>query len=293
MAQCAVISDLRHLFMVRIAHRLVALPFVMLTFLAVTTAAQSVAVDPLSLGTRGTLFADRAPLIATLPSASLTTSSVTPNEGTVGQATQGASLFTGQAGTSFFAPWPDRPGNARRLLGGGTGSAARLRDLIASVEASAAGYDSIQHGTRIQPAKLPTQMTIAEIYTWIKDTPGQPHAIGRYQIIPATLRRLVRKAEVSPFALYSPKVQDKLADILLEEAGYGALRSGDLSRTGFMNNLAKIWAGLPNSSGKSHYHGYAGNKAVISWTRFEQEMDSIFPRAARSAGLTPRPETLP
>jgi hypothetical protein len=34
-------------------------------------------------------------------------------------------------------------------------------------------------------------MTIEQIYAWIKAILGQPHAIGRYQFIPATLRRLV------------------------------------------------------------------------------------------------------
>jgi hypothetical protein len=44
-----------------------------------------------------------------------------------------------------------------------------------------------------------------------------------------------------------------------------------------MNNLAKIWAGLPNSTGKSHYHGYAGNQATMTWARFDAEMAMIFP----------------
>ena len=69
----------------------------------------------------------------------------------------------------------------------------------------------------------------------------------------------------------------RLADVLLVEAGYHAARSGDMSRTDFMNNLAKIWAGLPNSSGRSHYHGYAGNRASMTWARFDAEMARIFP----------------
>jgi len=44
-----------------------------------------------------------------------------------------------------------------------------------------------------------------------------------------------------------------------------------------MNNLAKIWAGLPNSTGKSYYHGHAGNRATMTWARFRAEMEKIFP----------------
>jgi hypothetical protein len=53
--------------------------------------------------------------------------------------------------------------------------------------------------------------------------------------------------------------------------------AGKMERHDFMNNLARIWAGLPNSSGKSHYEGYAGNKAVMTWDKFDAEMARIFP----------------
>ncbi len=124
----------------------------------------------------------------------------------------------------------------------------------------------------------PTQLSIAQIYHWIDTTPGQPHAIGKYQFIPKTLRRLVHKLNLPPETRFSPLVQDRLADVLLAEAGLHRFLRGDMSRHAFMNNLAKIWAGLPNSSGKSHYHGYAGNKASVSWAKFDAEMKTIFPR---------------
>jgi muramidase (phage lysozyme) len=153
-----------------------------------------------------------------------------------------------------------------------------IQDLIEEAESRAEGYDAVQHGARIKPRSRPTQMTLAQIFTWIEETPGQPHAIGRYQFIPATLRRLVAKAGFEPNQRFSPTVQDKLAGILLAEAGLHHFRAGSLDRHAFMNNLAQIWAGLPNSSGKSHYHGYAGNKASISWSRFDSVMKSIAPQ---------------
>jgi hypothetical protein len=45
-----------------------------------------------------------------------------------------------------------------------------------------------------------------------------------------------------------------------------------------MNNMAKIWAGLPTSNGKSHYDGYAGNKAMVTWARFDAVMARISPK---------------
>lgn len=163
------------------------------------------------------------------------------------------------------------------MIGLNDGAVARIRDLIALAEAGQAGYDAVQHGARIKPPTAPTQMTIAQIYAWIDATPGQPHAIGRYQFIPDTLRRLVAKTGISPSERFSPVVQDRLANALLAEAGLNAALRGDISRRTFMANLSKIWAGLPLPNGKSHYHGYAGNKATITWARFDSAMSRIFP----------------
>ncbi|WP_338023233.1 hypothetical protein [Aliiroseovarius subalbicans] len=128
-------------------------------------------------------------------------------------------------------------------------------------------------------------MKVQDIYDWISATPGQPHAIGRYQFIPATLKRLVTKLGVGVDEVFSPRLQDRLGDTLLLEAGLAAFRQGRMTRHVFMNNMAKIWAGLPNSSGKSHYDGYAGNKATMTWARFDREMARIFPTpATTSAG---------
>lgn len=178
-----------------------------------------------------------------------------------------ASLFAGKTPQGFFAP------RLRTYAG-----VAGLRDLIAKAEAGKAGYDAINLGAKIMPGKPPTRLTIGEIWAWMDATPGQPHAIGRYQLIPPTFKRLVRHLGLSMDQRYSPDVQDQFADALLNEAGMEEYLAGHLGQTNFMNNLAKIWAGLPNASGRSHYHGYAGNKAVISWDDFQSEMDRIFPR---------------
>ncbi len=180
-----------------------------------------------------------------------------------------ASLFTGRSGTSLFRELP------RSIVA--SDAVRKLMQLIASAEAGKKQYDAVQYAATIKPPKRPTEMTIGEIYTWIDETPGQQHAIGRYQFIPATLRRLVQHVGASRSDRFSPLLQDRLAHQLLEEAGLSATIAGEMSRHDFMLNLSKIWAGLPTSSGKSYYHGYAGNKAVLSWARFDAEMARLFP----------------
>ncbi|MGB0411157.1 MAG: hypothetical protein ACPGFA_06200 [Pikeienuella sp.] len=191
---------------------------------------------------------------------------------------QPASLFTGRATTGMFAPplpRPARPVQRAREPQRHNGPATHLRDLIALAEAGGDGYDAIQHGARIRPKHPPTQMTLAQIYTWIDTTPRQPHAIGRYQFIPDTLRRLVSQAGVPLDTRFSPTIQDQLADILLNEAGLHRAITGDLPRRAFMHNLARIWAGLPLPNGKSYYHGHAGNRATMTWARFDAGMRRI------------------
>jgi muramidase (phage lysozyme) len=191
-----------------------------------------------------------------------------------------SSLFIGREGSSLFAE-VERAESVMALVsprtGGMSGPAVTvIREIIEQAESSRSGYDAVQHGARIKPPALPTQMTVAEIYQWIEETPGQPHAIGRYQFIPPTLKRVMQKIEASPQQLFSRDLQDRLADELLKEAGYHEAKSGEMTRRAFMNNLAKIWAGLPNDTGQSHYHGFAGNKASMSWDRFDAQMAQVF-----------------
>lgn len=193
------------------------------------------------------------------------------------------SLFVGRNADGFFAPRKivkATPAVLREPSVAQTDAVQRIRQLIGEAESRLHGYDAVQHGAKVKPKWAPTQMSIAQIYQWIDDTPGQPHAIGRFQFIPATLRRLVRQLGVEHSAIFTPELQDRLADALLREAGIQQFRSGEIGRHAFMNNLAKIWAGLPNATGKSHYHGYAGNKATMTWARFDQEMADIFPASS-------------
>lgn len=249
------------------------MPRIVLTFVAGALCIASFAAwgEGLNMVNRASLLGARKPFLSA-------------PTGAGNEARHGASLFAGQAAGSFLAPFATQPGQqprvttlARRALPNGVGSPVeRVRHLIAQAEAGPQGYDAVQLNAHRRPPKMPTQMTIQEIYLWIAQTPGQHHAIGRYQFIPATLKRLVKKRALDTNTLFSPHVQDQLADELLVEAGLLKVLDGSMTRRGFMHNLAKIWAGLPTSTGKSYYKGVAGNRATISWSQFEREMQRIF-----------------
>ncbi|WP_290557787.1 hypothetical protein [Aestuariivita sp.] len=209
------------------------------------------------------LMTDRQPLFSLAPSVSAPRGS--------------ASLFAGRGEASLFAPWPEAlavPLPAR-LSRAGADAARRIRDLIAKAEAGPDGYDAVQWGARIPPPQRPTRLTLAQIDQWIRDTPNQPHAIGRYQFIPKTLRWLVARLGLPPETRFTPGIQDRLANLLLADAGLEAALSGEMDQRTFMRNLARTWAGFPLPNGQSYYEGFAGNKATMSWQKFEARIARI------------------
>lgn len=155
----------------------------------------------------------------------------------------------------------------------------QLYALISFAESPHKGYDSIHMSATRLPAHPPRQLTLGQIKTWIADTPGQHHAIGRYQIIPSTFLNLQKRLVLSDTTLFNQETQDLMASLLLKDAGYIKFQSGRISRSKFMDNLAAIWAGLPLDTGKSAYHGKAGNRATITHKFYAAQMARIFPRS--------------
>ena len=84
----------------------------------------------------------------------------------------------------------------------------QLGALIEYAESKGSGYDAIHRSAKRLPEQPPTRMTLSDIFEWIRATPGQPHAIGRYQIIPSTLAELTGRLEMPLGMRFSPDVQD-------------------------------------------------------------------------------------
>jgi len=172
-------------------------------------------------------------------------------------------------------PGAERQPYSKWHLNAQSNSIDQLLDLIAFAEAGSKQYNAVHMSAQVLPLAPPTRLTISEIYEWISATPKQHHAIGRYQFIPSTLRSLVRRAGLSKHETFSQTTQDRLARILLRDAGFNKVKAGTLSRERFMDNLAGIWAGLPLKSGHSRYRGIAGNRATISRVFFEAQIRNI------------------
>lgn len=81
-------------------------------------------------------------------------------------------------------------------------------------------------------------------------------AIGAYQFIYKTLRGLRNSLGLTGKEKFTPELQDRLADALLEGRGLSAYKAGKLSKRQFALRLSQEWASLPNpNTGRSFYAG--------------------------------------
>ncbi|MGO4855031.1 hypothetical protein [Phaeovulum sp. W22_SRMD_FR3] len=208
----------------------------------------------------------------------------------ISAAPAGSSFVGIEAKSSFdLAPRSQPRSSAGKpfVLPVGTDELTKVRAVITHAESRRDGYDAYNLAARVPPPHPASTMTLREIQQWTWDTPGQQHAIGRYQIIPSTLNALIARTGISVDTVFDPQIQDAFANVLIIDAGYLALKDGTMSLDGFKAELAKVWAGFPLPTGESYYKGVANNQATISYEMYSRLMAQIFP--AEASQVTPPP----
>ena len=145
---------------------------------------------------------------------------------------------------------------------------ATTTDILALIRAVEAprGYDDYERRIPVAPPRPLTRMTVGEVLDWqsrVRDAGAPSTAAGGYQVIRATLQRLVRRHGLDRDALFDRAMQDRLARLLISECG----DPGPPSRhPRFADCLAGIWAGLPLATGprrgRSAHNGVGVNRAL-------------------------------
>lgn len=175
---------------------------------------------------------------------------------------------------------------------------AGLLELIGKHE-SRGDYNALVYGKggRNTPKRANlTDMTIAEVYQYQNGMIGRGHAstaVGKYQIINATLKGAVQQLGLDPHRTkFSPEVQDQLAIQLMRGRGLDRFLASnrnprELNR--FIFNLSKEWASLPkDASGAGYYDGFNGNRAAAnSWG----QLAGILKNGSHSNDILPSPST--
>jgi len=138
-----------------------------------------------------------------------------------------------------------------------------LLDLIGEIEAHG-NYNA--KFSQVNATEDLSQFTVSEIqrkqYRWGRSTGSS--AFGKYQFIRKTLGSLLDDLDIDDDTLFTPELQDRLAEELLERRGLSKWAAGRMSDERFMDSLSKEWASLPYHTGRSYYAGDGLNKSLIT-----------------------------
>ena len=189
--------------------------------------------------------------------------------------------------------------NKKRMAAGG------LLDFIASGEG---GYNSMNQGTRNGSivgsthnaseilGKNLTDMTVGEVMS--QQSSGKLFAAGRYQIIPSTMKYIVKEMNIDKEAKYDKSLQDKLGVGLIKYKrpyAWQYIQKQHNDENGALLELAREWASLPDpATGESVYgngnkalHSVAEVKAALNGARGGAAMVSDDPNLNLASAQTP------
>jgi hypothetical protein len=141
--------------------------------------------------------------------------------------------------------------------------AAALRHVTAEAE-SGGDYNAVFGMGKSDKRDL-SGNTVGEIMAMQKhytDSGSPSSAIGKYQFLRKTLDSLVKEGVIARDEPFTPDVQERAFTALAKRRGLDKYLSGEMDEGGFMNSLAKEWAGLPQTNGMSFYQGDGLNKAT-------------------------------
>lgn len=112
-------------------------------------------------------------------------------------------------------------------------------------------------------------------------------AIGNYQFIKPTLKRLLERGDISYNQVFTDELQETLADMLFDDAGVFDYVAGTSSKSvdEIIYNLSKIWAAIPmgpmgvnegigDNPDNSYYKGTGNNKALKTYEDFKAVIEN-------------------
>jgi conjugal transfer mating pair stabilization protein TraG len=164
-----------------------------------------------------------------------------------------------------------------------------LLDLISRPE-SHGNYDAWFGNVNQSDIDL-SSMTVNQVLTHqsqLLEAGNGGSAIGRYELIPNTLRRVADDLRLSGNEPFTDALQDRMALRLLREAGVNGWLRGEIDSTKLAFNMSRVWAGLPkDESNESYYQEDGINRAHIDYNYVTATLESI----RNASGLEKKNET--
>jgi len=157
------------------------------------------------------------------------------------------------------------------------GAVGEVLDFIGRYEAR--GLYDMRNGDSRDPAIL--DMTINEVLRYQNNRRSWPRsastAIGRYQYTQGTLRWVTGLMGVDRNTQkFDRDFQDELCTYdMRNRCKLDDWLAGRIESDEFVNELAQVWASIPNSSNRSQYRGIAGNRRGIDFSNAVAQLDRI------------------
>jgi muramidase (phage lysozyme) len=137
-----------------------------------------------------------------------------------------------------------------------------IMNLVGHAE-SKNNYSAIYGGENPELTRMSLNDVLA-MQTRMKKEGRDSTAVGKYQIINATLSGLKDELGLTGEEVFDENLQDNLGIALLKRRGVDDYLSGKLSADAFQFNLSQEWAAIPkDSSGLSFYEGDGLNHATV------------------------------
>lgn len=146
--------------------------------------------------------------------------------------------------------------------------------FIRRFEAGRSGYDAVWHGNRTPLPARPTGMTVCEVRDWQLEAGRRQlsTAIGLYQFVGGTFRRLLAEMDLSCTTPFDSHTQDRMGLALLHSRGWEQFKAGTMTVENFGFELAGEWAAFPAPYGEhkgfSRYRRVAGNRHQVELPAF-------------------------
>lgn len=159
-----------------------------------------------------------------------------------------------------------------------SGAGGILGELVGRIE-SKGNYNAFNRGTAgvSGPAQDFTAMTIGTIMA--KQAAKEVFAVGKYQLIPGTMKETVDKLGIAASRQYAPALQEHMFRNYLISGkrrkfqGYITGKHNDINGAQF--DLANEFASLPDpKTGNSVFAGKGGNKALVSTAEVQAAMNA-------------------
>lgn len=152
-------------------------------------------------------------------------------------------------------------------------------NMMGDVEAPE-GFGDVFDGVPLLPPGRLEEMTVGEVLAYqqrIRALGTASSAVGRYQFIHQTLRRLVDEIGLSPDLVFDGEVQTFLARLLMAKCGF---YEPDQDSHALADCLAGVWAALPVVTGpfrgQSAYAEDGLNRALVAPETVLAVLDSRF-----------------